>query len=109
MSKSDRPVLAWVAIGLLGVLVVTNGVFLALLYSGGPLFGLVGYAVLLAVVWRERRRDYRAAVVGGVLGLAVHAAEVIFVGWTAYPALMALNLVMPAVLALVAWFATHRG
>jgi hypothetical protein len=109
MSELDRPALAWVAIVLLGGLVVTNGVFLALLRTGGPLFGIVGYAILLAVVWREQRCDYRAAVVGGVVGLAVHAAEVVLAGWTAYPALMVLNLVLPGVLALVAWSATRRG
>ena len=75
MSKMDRPALAWIAMGLLAALVATNGVFLALLRTGGPLFGLVGYTILLFLVWRERRRDYHAAVVGGVVGLAVHAAE----------------------------------
>jgi hypothetical protein len=92
--------LAWVALGLLTALVVTNAVSMALLQTGGPLIGLVLYAILL---WRWRQRDYRAAVMGGLAGLAVHAVEVVATGWSAYPALMALNVVLPAVLAPVAW------
>jgi hypothetical protein len=64
------------------------------------------YAVLL---WRWRQRDYRAAVVGGLAGLAVHVVEVVTIGWSPYPALMALNLILPAVLAPVAWLAGQRA
>jgi hypothetical protein len=39
------------------------------------------------------------------VGLAVHVVEVVTIGWSAFPMLMALNLILPAVLALVAWFA----
>jgi hypothetical protein len=91
-------------------LVATNAAFLALQQTGGPLIGLVLYAVLL---WRWPRRDYQAAVVGGLVGLAVHVVEVIATGWSAYPALMGLNLILPAVLTLAAWLAkrgsTARG
>ena len=73
-TGAQRPPLAWVALGLLAALVTTNAVFLALLQTGGPLIGLVLYAVLL---WRWRQRDYQAAVVGGLVGLAVHVVEVI--------------------------------
>ncbi|MBE9509005.1 MAG: hypothetical protein IMY86_13275 [Chloroflexi bacterium] len=106
MRRTGRLLLAWVALGLLAALVVTNAVFLALLQTGGPLIGLVLYVVLL---WRWRQRDYRAAVVGGLAGLAVHVVEVIITGWSAYPALVALNLILPAVLALVAWLAGQRA
>jgi hypothetical protein len=106
MRRTGRLLLAWVALGLLAALVVTNAVFLALLKTGGPLIGLVLYVVLL---WRWRQRDYRAAVVGGLAGLAVHVVEVIITGWSAYPALVALNLILPAVLALVAWLAGQRA
>jgi hypothetical protein len=105
VSRTERPPLAWVALGLLAALVVTNAVFMALLRTGGPLIGLTLYAVLL---WRWRQRDYRAAVVGGLAGLAVHVVEVVTTGWSAYPALMALNLILPAVLAPVAWLAGQR-
>jgi hypothetical protein len=104
-TGAQRPPLAWVALGLLAALVATNAAFLALLQTGGPLIGLVLYAVLL---WRWRRRDYRAAVVGGLAGLAVHVVEVITTGWSAYPALMGLNLILPAVLTSAAWLA-KRG
>ena len=104
-TGAQRPPLAWVALGLLAALVATNAAFLALLHTGGPIIGLVLYAVLL---WRWLRRDYRAAVVGGLAGLAVHASEVTTTGWSACPALMALNLSLPAVLTLTAWLA-KRG
>jgi len=98
--------LAWVALGLLAALVATNAVFLALLRTGGTLIGFVLYAVLL---WRWRQRDYRAAAVGGLAGLAVHVMEVVAIGWSAYPALMSLNLILPAVLTPVAWLAGQRA
>jgi len=106
MSKTGRLPLAWAGLGLLAALVVTNAVFLALLQTGGPLIGLVLYAVLL---WRWRQRDYRAAVVGGIAGLVVHVVEVVTTGWSAYPALVALNLILPAMLAPVAWLAGQRA
>lgn len=105
-AEAQRPPLAWAGLGLLAALVVTNAVFLALLQAGGPLIGLVLYAVLL---WRWRQRDYRAAVVGGLAGLAVHVVEVVTIGWSPYPALMALNLILPAVLTPVAWSAGRRA
>ena len=83
----------------------TNVTFLILVRTGGPLVGLVFYLALLVVVWRRRQPDYRPVVVGGLVGLAVHTAEVILVGWTTYPLLMALNLVLPAVLVPAAWLA----
>ncbi len=105
-TERQRPPLAWVALSLLAALVVTNAVFLALLQTGGPFIGLVLYAALL---WRWRQRDYRAAVVGGLAGLAVHVVEVIAMGWSAYPALMALNTILPAVLAPVACLAGRQA
>jgi len=106
MSRTERLPLAWVALGLLAALVATNAIFLALLRAGGALIGLVFYAVLL---WRWQQRDYRAVVVGGFAGLAVHVVEVVTMGWSACPVLMALNLILPAVLALVAWLAGQRA
>jgi len=104
-TGAQRPPLAWVALGLLAALVATNAAVLALVQTGGPLLGLVLYAVLL---WRWRQRDYQAAVVGGLAGLAVHVGEVITTGWSAYPALMGLNLILPEALVLTAWLA-KRG
>jgi hypothetical protein len=43
------------------------------------------------------------------VGLAVHVVEVATIGWSAYPALMALNLILPAVLTPVAWLAGQRA
>jgi hypothetical protein len=101
--------LAWGIPGLLAVLVATNVALFALLHTGGPLFGMVSYSVLLALVCRGRSRDYRAAMVGGLAGLFVHAVEVARKGWSAYPVWMVLNLVLPAVLAPMAWWANRRG
>ena len=105
-TEAQRPPLAWVALGLLAALVVTNAIFLVLLQTGGPLIGLVLYAVLL---WRWKRRDYWATVVGGFVGLAVHVVEVVTMGWPVYPAFMALNLILPAVLAPVTWLAGQQA
>ena len=100
-----HPPFAWVALGLLAALVVTNAVFLILVRTGGPLVGLLFYAALLIVVWRGRRPDWRPVVVGGLVGFAVHVVEVVVAGWTAHPLLMALNLILPLALAPVAWLA----
>jgi hypothetical protein len=105
-TEAQPPPLTWVALDLLAALVVINAIFLALLRTGGPFIGLVLYAILL---WRWQQRDYRAAAVGGLAGLAVHAVEVVTTGWSAYPALMALNLILPAVLVPVAWLAGQRA
>jgi hypothetical protein len=106
MSRTERPPLAWIVPGLLAILVITNGVFLVLVQKGGPLIGLVLYAILL---WRWQRRDYQAVVVGALAGLAVHLVEVITMGWSTYPVLMALNLVLPAALTPVAWAIARRA
>jgi hypothetical protein len=103
--NAKRPPLAWVALGLLVALVATNAVFLLLLRTGGPLIGLAFYVALLVIVWRRRRPDWRPVTVGGLVGLAVHIVEVIVAGWTAYPLLVALNLILPVALVLVAWLA----
>ena len=97
-SPLDRGIL-----GLLVALVATNITFLILWRTGGPLIGLMFYLVLLARTFRARQRDYGAAMVGGLVGLAVHVAEVATQGWSAYPVLMTLNLVLPATLAFSAW------
>ena len=106
MSRTEQPPLAWIAPSLLAALVITNGVFLALMQKGGPLIGLVLYAILL---WRWRRCDYQAVVVGALAGLAVHLMEVITMGWSTYPALMALNLILATALTPVAWVIARRA
>ena len=109
MRGRERPPLAWGTLALLAALVVTNAALVILLRTGGPLIGTAFYAILLALAWRGRPRDYRAAMVGGLVGLAVHAVEVTIIGWSAYPTLMALNLILPVALAPMAWWASRRG
>ena len=106
MSRTERPLLAWIGLSLLATLVITNGVFLALVQKGGPLIGLVLYAILL---WRWQRRDYQAVVVGALAGLTVHLVEVITMGWSTYPALVALNMALPTGLTPVAWSIARRA
>ncbi|RLC75536.1 MAG: hypothetical protein DRJ03_08905 [Chloroflexi bacterium] len=106
MSRAEMPPLTWVALGLLAALAATNALFLALLQTGGPFIGLVLYAVLL---YRWQQRDYRAAVIGGLAGLAVHIVEVATVGWSDYPTLVTLNLILPAALAPVAWLVDRQA
>jgi len=105
VNKKQRSPPAWAVLGLLGALVATNVTFLVLTRTGGPLIGIVFYLALLIVVRRGRQPDYRPVVVGGLVGLAVHMVEVILVGWTTYPLLVALNLILPAILVPAAWLA----
>jgi len=109
VSSTRRSPLGWVAVSLLAVLVATNIVLLALLRTGGPLIGSVFYACLLVLAWRRRQRGHRSSMVGGLVGLAVHIVEVALAGWSAYPAWMALNLVLPTALAVTAWWADRHG
>jgi hypothetical protein len=105
MSHLERRPLGWVILGLLAALVVTNIAFLVLVRAGGPLIGLGFYLILLVLAFRSQQRDGRLLIVGGLAGLAVHLVEVVVMGWSAYPVLVALNLVLPAALALSAWSA----
>jgi hypothetical protein len=90
---------------LLAALVVTNLAFLILLRTSGPLVGLGLYLILLILASRWGQRSHRLATVGGLVGLAVHIAEVAIMGWSVYPVLLVLNLVLAAGLALAAWLA----
>jgi hypothetical protein len=105
VNSAKKTPLAWVALSLLAALVATNVAFLVLLRTGGPLIGIAFYAVLLAVACRGQQRGNRDVMVGSLVGLAVHVAEAAILGWTPYPALMALNIVLPAALASMAWLA----
>jgi hypothetical protein len=93
----------------LAALVATNVAFLILLRTGGPLIGIVFYVLLLAIACRGQQHGSREVMVGSLVGLAVHIAEASVLGWTPYPGLMALNMILPAVLAPVAWLAGKRG
>jgi len=105
VNRAKKTPLAWFTLGMLAALVATNVALLILLRTGGPLIGIAFYAVLLVVVCRGQQRGAREVIAGGLVGLAVHIAEATILGWTPYPVLMALNIVLPAVLALVAWLA----
>lgn len=108
MSHLERSRLHGVILGLLAALVVANVAFLMLLRTGGPLIGVAFYLVLLSLGLRARQRGYRPVLIGALVGLAVHVVEAGAMGWSDYPALMALNLVLPAALALTTWRA-KRG
>jgi hypothetical protein len=108
MSHLERSPLDWVILGLLAALVATNAAFLLLQRTGGPLIGLALYLVLLALTFRARQHGHRSVMVGGLVGLAVHGLEAAAIGWSDYPVLMALNLVLPAGLALAAWVTDQR-
>jgi len=108
VSDREMPRLAWVTLGLLLALSVTNVIFLIVLRTGGPLFGVSLYTVLLVRARRGGRSDYRATMAGALVGTAVHVLELLALGWSPYPSLMALNLILPAVLAPVAWLADRE-
>ena len=108
MRNPERSPLEWVILGVLLALVATNITFLLLRRTAGPLIGVAFYLVLLVRTFRARQRDYRLAIVVGIVGLVAHLAEAAASGWSAYPALVMLNLVLPAILALSAWAAERR-
>jgi hypothetical protein len=108
MRRRGRSALDRAVVGLLGALVATNAAFLILQRTTGPAIGAVFYLVLLILTWRQRQRDHRKVIVGGLVGLAVHAGEVIVLGWPAQPMLLALNLALPVPLVVVAWMADRR-
>jgi membrane-bound metal-dependent hydrolase YbcI (DUF457 family) len=108
MSPQERSPLDWIILGLLAALVATNITFLILLRTGGPLIGLAFYLILLTLTLRARQPDHRLAMLGGLVGLVVHIVEAATMGWSAYPVLVTLNLILPATLALSAWAADRR-
>ncbi len=97
----------WTGRTLLVALVATNVLFLFLARTNGPLIGTLFYAILLIVGYRWS--DRREILVGGLVGLGVHMAEVALLGWSPYPILMALNLILPAALVLVTGAAGQRA
>jgi hypothetical protein len=108
MNRAKKTPLAWATVGLLAAIVATNVAFLVLLRTSGPLIGIAFYAVLLVVVCSGQQHGNRAVTMGSLVGLVVHVAEATILGWTPYPALMVLNIVLPAVLACVAWLAGRQ-
>jgi hypothetical protein len=110
-----RADLMWVIPGLLTAAVGTNMALLVLLRAGGALIGIVFYLALLGVLWYRKAHGLRAVTVGGLAGFVVHVAEVVWMGWSDYPALMVLNLLLPALMVFFAWTAGrqvesgHRG
>lgn len=108
MTRTAKLPLKWMVLGLLVALVVTDVVFLLLVRSKGPLIGVIFYAGLLVLTWGKQQQEFVTAMVGGIVGLAVHAVEIMTLGWSPYPVLMGLNLVLPAMLALAAWTASRQ-
>jgi hypothetical protein len=98
-------IIAALPVALLVALLLTNLAFYVRLRTGGPLVGLAFYLVLLAITFRQDRASHRPVMLGGLLGLAVHVVEVVAMGWPVNRALMALNLLLPAGLALAPWVA----
>jgi hypothetical protein len=108
MRPPKRSSLDWAVLGLLAALVATNAAFLIVQRTGGPAIGTAFYLVLLILTWGQRKRDHRKVVLGGLVGLAVHAIEVIALDWPAQPLLLVLNLTLPVPLVAAAWVADRR-
>ncbi len=106
MGTTGRSRLTWAIRGLLATLIATNLWYLALLRSGGPLVGVAFYGVLLILTFRQRYEH--AAMVGGAIGLAIHVAEIALAGWSPYPVLMVLNLVLAMALLTAARVSVQR-
>ena len=83
MSGVEGARLDWTVRVLLALLVAANGMLLFLLRTGGSLIGFVFYVLLFVVA--ACGSDRRAIMVGGLVGLGVHVAEVAVLGWPPYP------------------------
>jgi hypothetical protein len=105
MRNPERSPLDGIIVAVLVALLLTNLALYVRMRTGGPLIGLAFYLVLLAISLRQGKASHRPVMVGGLLGLVVHVVEVVTMGWPVYRALMALNLLLPAGLALAAWAA----
>ena len=65
---------AWgLVLALLAALVAINGAWAALGRLTGPLLGAAGYCAVLLVA--ARRQDFRAPLIGGAVGTALHVVE----------------------------------
>lgn len=108
MSKGKRTVFDWAALAALSGLMAVNGALGLLLRTGGPLIGLACYGALLVVAWRSQGDSWHTLAIGSIVGLLLHVVEVIVWGWSEQAILMGLNLLLPAVLAILAWLAGRQ-
>lgn len=95
LSNSERMALLVVLI-----LVATNALWVFVARYSGPLFALFFYSVITYLCWQQRH--FRAGVIGGVGGFAIHAYELISRGMGELlgieSALFFINLIAPLAL-----------
>ena len=67
-----------IVVGISLALTAVNALWVVFSPFSGPLLALIFYAVLTFLCWRKN--DFRAGVIIGILGLAIHTFEWVFKG-----------------------------
>jgi len=65
-----------ITISILLVLIFTNSVLSAFTGYAGPLFGSIGYILVLVLCWLKKH--YKAGIIGGIFGSGIHILELLF-------------------------------
>ena len=86
-----------VALSILIALVVANAAWVAASQHSAPLIALIFYAIVAFLCWQ--RNHFQAGIIAGIVGLGIHAYELIFLGVAELGAfdllLFLMNLVFP--------------
>jgi len=96
-----------VVLVILIILVTINSAWFLINKHSGPFWGLIAYTIILILCLRQH--DFRAGIVGGLLGLSVHLYELVILGvedLTSFELLFfLLNLIFPLLL----MFSSYRA
>jgi len=93
------------------VLAVGNGAWSLMSGRTAPLMAMAAYAVVALVILRSR--DYRAGVIVGIAGFAIHVLEAAIHGTASLGTLervwLFANIVLPLVLVYLSWLLLRRS
>ena len=98
-------------VAILVVLAAGNGAWSLISGRTAPLMAAVAYAVVALVILRSR--DYRAGMIVGIAGFAIHVLEVAIHGTVSLGTLervwLFANIVLPLVLVHMSWLLLRRS
>ena len=99
------------AITILVILAVGNGVWALTSGRAAPWLAVVAYGVVAFLL--GRRDDYRAGLIIGIVGFAVHIVELVFQGMAGLGAVerawLVANIVLPLALVWLSWVLIRRS
>lgn len=97
LQRRDYALNKKVALSILIALVVANAAWVAASQHSAPLIALIFYAIVAFLCWQ--RNHFQAGIIAGIVGLGIHAYELIFWGVAGLGAfdllLFFINLVFP--------------